>query len=138
MCKFKLAATAAALAITNSTSLAAGPAMPGGTVAANAPASSGAITQKVQYIYTRRRVIVRRAYVPYWAGPAPAFYYGAYPVYGTYPPYAANAYVAAPAVTAPAPVVVAPAPLVAAPPPVIPPAPAPVITTAPAFPFSLF
>jgi hypothetical protein len=90
----------------------------------------GTLRHNVQYC--PRRVVRRRVYVPYWAGGAPSYYYGAYPAYygapaPAYPAYQgyANVYMPAPAVPA-----YAPAPVVAA--------PTPVVTTAPVFPFSLF
>lgn len=126
---------------------------------AQAAAAQGTLRHDVQYCARRRAS--RCGYAPYWAGPGPSSYYGAYPVYYSgyapaypvYQPYPAG-YVMAPAapVYAPAPVVAyAPAPVVAAPvvaaapaygPTVVagpaPYAPTPVVTTQLAFPFSPF
>ncbi|MGO8955401.1 MAG: hypothetical protein ACLP1W_11480 [Rhodomicrobium sp.] len=118
-----LAAAAIAISVASPAAYAASPSASLAGGAGKAAALPGTLRHDVRTVYVRRavparRVVVRRVYVPYWAGTAPAYYYGAYPVYQTYP---ANVYVGTPVVTGTTVL-----------------APAPVVTTAPVFPFSLF
>ena len=183
----KIAAAAAILAALASPAAFAAnpsPALAGGLN--QAAASPSSLRHEVQYCARGgcgRRCGARRACAPYWAGPGPSYYYGAYPAgysggcggcgggcgggcapaYPAYQPYPAGVYMQPVApVVAPLPVY-APAPVVASPccasapayapvpayapapfagpgygPTAVGLAPTPVITTAPAFPFSLF
>ncbi|MBI4724372.1 MAG: hypothetical protein HY765_05155 [Rhodomicrobium sp.] len=149
-----LATAGVALAIASPAAFAAGPSATIADGAGKAGALKNTLRHDVQVVYVRRspayvrrvvrprQVIVRRVYVPYWAGAAPSYYYGAYaaypaytayPSYTAYPAYSANVYVAPQVVAAPT--VVAAAPLVATPPVV---AAAPVVATWPAVPFLPF